>query len=152
MKKTLAFVVLTGVTLSALAGPIEDQIRARQAAFAFLAWNFGKIKTQVVEQPETYNKQQVIAAANAVSAVANSGLGSLFGPGTEQGTGFHPTKVKPEFFKESEKVKDIATTFGKEAAELARVAAQGDVAAIKTQFGKVGESCKSCHSNYRVRD
>jgi cytochrome c556 len=152
MKKTVAGVLLAVVTATALAGPIEDQIRGRQAAFAFLGWNFGKIKAQVVEHPETYNKEQVVAAANAVAAVANSGLGSLFGPGTEQGTGFHPTKVKPEFFKEPEKVKEIATTFSKEATELARVAASGDAGAIKTQFGKVGESCKSCHNNYRVRD
>jgi cytochrome c556 len=144
--------VLAALTTFAVAGPIEDQIRFRQSAYAFISWNVGKIKSQVVDQPQTYNKDQVSAAANAIAATANSGLGALFGPGTEQGTGFHPTKVKPEFFTETDKVRKVALDFNKEANELARIASGGDITAIKTQFTKLGETCKGCHSSYRVRD
>ena len=35
------------------------------------------------------------------------------------------------------------------APELQKVAATGDAAAIKTQFGKTGESCKACHDKFR---
>jgi cytochrome c556 len=39
--------------------------------------------------------------------------------------------------------------FNKEANELAKVAESGDAAAIKAQFGKTGETCKSCHDKFR---
>ena len=69
MKQKLAIgLMLTAVATAALAGPIEDQIRSRQSAYGFLGWNAAKIKAQVGDHPETYNKDQVIAAANAVAA------------------------------------------------------------------------------------
>ena len=40
-------------------------------------------------------------------------------------------------------------TFQVEAASLAEIAKGGDMAEIKPQFGKVGESCKACHKEYK---
>jgi cytochrome c556 len=151
-RKLLFALSLTAVTTLVSAGPIEDQIRYRQSAYSFISWNTGKIKKQVVDQPDTYNKEQVIAAANAIAAVANSGLGALYGPGTDQGTGWRPTQVKPEFFQHPEEVKRLALAFNTAANDLARVAQGGDVAAIKTQFGKLSETCKGCHNSFRQRD
>lgn len=150
--KLLIALSLTAVTTATIAGPIEDQIRFRQAAYSFVAWNNGKIKKQVVDQPDTYNKEQVIAAANAIAAVANSGLGALFGPGTDKGTGFRPTQLKPEFFQQPDEARRLAQAFNTAANDLARIAQTGDVAAIKTQFGKLSETCKSCHNAFRQRD
>lgn len=144
--------LLVAMTTLAAAGPIEDQIRYRQSAYALIGWNMGKIKQQVVDKPQNYDKAQVLAAANAIAAIVGSGLGGLFGPGTEKGVGWHETKVKPEFFAEPEKVRKLAADFNRETAELAKVAAGADVAAIRTQFGKVGETCKACHADYRSRD
>ena len=153
MKQKLAIgLMLTAVATAALAGPIEDQIRSRQSAYGFLGWNAAKIKAQVGDHPETYNKDQVIAAANAVAAVANSGVLELYGDGTDQGTGWKPTRLKHDYFEKKAEVKDIEATFIKEANELQTVAIGGDVAAIKTQFGKVGAACKSCHDLVRVRE
>jgi cytochrome c556 len=146
---------VTGFALIAVVGTTfaqmkpEDQIKARQAGYRFMAWNMGKIKANIDGQ---YNKDQVIAAANVVAAVANSGMGALFGPGTDKGTGFHETHVKPEFFKEGDKVKEVAMAYIKEANELAKVAATGDAAAVKAQFGKTGEACKACHEKFRKED
>lgn len=153
MRMKLALgLVLTAATTAALAGPVEEQIRFRQSAYSFLSWNTAKIKAQAADHPETYNKDQVIAAANAIAGVANSGLNELYGPGTDQGTGWKPTRLKAEFFEKQDEVKEIDATFIKEANELQKVAATGDVAAIKTQFGKVGAACKSCHDLIRVRE
>lgn len=150
--------LLLGLTLATVAptivwsGPIEDQIRFRQSAYSFISWNSGKIKKQVVEQPATYDKEQVIAAANAIAAVANSGLGALYGAGTDKGTGWRPTQLKPEFFQQPEEARRVAVAFNTAANDLARVAQSGDREAIKTQFGKLSETCKSCHNNFRQRD
>ncbi len=32
---------------------------------------------------------------------------------------------------------------------MAKVAATGDAAAVKAQFGKLGETCKGCHDKFR---
>ena len=153
MKKNLTFGVLLAVTATAaLAGPIEEQIRFRQSAYSFAAWNVQKIKAQVVDHPETFNKDNVAAAANAIAAVANSGLGALYGEGTDHGIGWKETRLKPEFFQRKDEVTKVANTFNEAANELAKVAATGDAAAIKTQFAKVTESCKGCHDLIRIKE
>lgn len=154
MKLKLALALVLGaVSVSALAGQAEDQqVKFRQSAYSFAAWNCAKIKSQVVEHPETYNKDQIIAAANSVAAVANSGLGALYGAGTDQATGWKKSRLKAEFFDKPDEAKKAGLAFNKEANELAKVAASGDVAAIKTQFGKVGETCKICHDSFRIKD
>jgi cytochrome c556 len=153
--KRLQKSVLAGIALAVLAGTTlaqmkpEDQIKNRQASYRFMAWNMGKIKANLEGQ---YNASQVTSAANAIAAVANSGLGALFGPGTETGKGFHKTEVKPAFFKEGDQVKELAMAFNKEANEMQTVAAQGDAAVVKEQFGKLGKTCKACHEKYREED
>lgn len=151
-RKFLLLISLATLASVASAGPIEDQIKFRQSAYSFIGWNAGKIKKQVVDQPASYDKEQVVAAANAIAAAANSGLGALYGAGTDQGTGWRPTQLKAEFFQKPEEARRLALSFNAEANELARVAATGDRDAIKTQFGKLSETCKGCHNNFRQRD
>jgi cytochrome c556 len=152
MKKVLVAVVLTS-----LAGAVcaqqglkpEEMIKYRKAGYSFMSWNMGKIKANL---EGTYNKEQVSAAANLIAATANSGMGALFGPGTDKAVGGQSTRVKPEFFKEQDKVRELALAYIKETNELQKVAATGDAAAVKVQFGKTGESCKACHDKYRKDD
>lgn len=130
----------------------EDMIKARQSGYTFMAWNMGKIRDQVVDRTVPYNQDQVIAAANAIAAIANSGMGALFAPGTDEGTGWKPTRLKSEFFEEQDKVGQIARDFIREANALQEVAQTGDEAAIRTQVGALGESCRACHQNYRAEE
>ena len=154
MKKTTK-TLLAGFALSVVAGTtlaqmkVEDAITFRQSGYKFMAWNMGKIKANVEGQ---YNKDQVAAAANVVAAIANSGMGALYIPGSDKGKGWHETNVKPELFTDKEGVGKVARAFNDAANEMARVAATGDAAAIKTQFGKLGETCKGCHDKYRKEE
>jgi cytochrome c556 len=151
--KWLLALIVVSVSSPAFAGKEEDQqIKFRQSAYSFLGWNTNRIKSQVVDHPETFSKEEVVAAANVIAAIANSGLGKLYGPGTDDGTGWKKTRLKPEFFQKPDEVKKVANTFNQEANELAKVAASGDIASIKTQFGKLSESCKSCHDSFRIKD
>ena len=143
----LVLVSLAGASLAQQSMKPEDMIKLRKAGFSFMAWNMGKIKANL---DGTFNKDQVIAAANVVAATANSGMGVLlFGPGSEKDVGDQKTRVKPEFFQQQDKVKEVAMNYIKEANDLARVAASGDMAAIKAQFGKTGGACKACHDDFR---
>jgi cytochrome c556 len=127
----------------------EDQITFRQSGYKFMAWNMGRIKANLEGQ---FNKDEVVQAANVVQAIANSGMGKLYGPGTDKGKGWHDTHVKPELFTDKEGVGKVAKAFNEAANEMAKVAAGGDAAAVKVQFGKLGESCKGCHDKYRKED
>jgi len=127
----------------------ETLIKWRQSVYQVLAWNSGRIKANV---EGTYNKDEVIRAANSTAALANSGLGALFAPGTEQGKGWHDTTVKPELFTDGKHVGELAGNFAKEANELAKVAATGDQAAVKSQFGKLSGTCKACHDDFKKKD
>ena len=124
----------------------EEMIKFRKAGYSFMAWNMGKIKANL---DGNFNKEQVIAAANSIAATANSGMGALYGAGSEKDVAGEKTRVKPEFFSQPDKVKEVAMNFGKEANELAKIAASGDAAAIKAQFGKTGGTCKACHDAFR---
>ena len=146
-------IAIAGASVAALAqqAPKPEQlIKWRQSAFQVIAWNNGRIKASL---DGTYNKDEVVKAANTIAALANGGLGSLFAPGTEHGKGWHETSAKPELFQDGSKhAGELAASFAKEASELARVAATGEAAAVKDQFGKLNRTCKSCHDDFRAKD
>ena len=144
--------ILSAVTVAAFPGPIEDQIKTRQSAYSFLGWNTQRIKAQVSDHPETYNKEQVIFAANVIAAIANSPLLDLYAPGSDQGTGWKPSHLKADYFQKQDEIKKLNDNFVKEATALQSIAALGEIGEIKAQFGKVGATCKSCHDQIRVRD
>jgi len=149
MKRLAAILVLASVAGAAFAQQAlkpEDMIKTRKAGFSFMAWNFGKIKANL---DGNFNKDQVVAAANVVAATAGSGMGALFGPGTDKDIGDQKTRVKPELFQQPDRVKELMGNLSREANELVKVAATGDVAAIKAQFGKTGSACKACHDDFR---
>jgi cytochrome c556 len=155
-KRRVLASAMAGVMLAASAGAIAQQtpkpetlIKWRQSAFQVINWNAGRIKASLDGQ---YNKDEVVKAANIIAAVANSGLGSLFPPGTEQGKGWHETAVKPELFKDDKRVGEHAADFSKEAAELTRVAAVGDAGAVKEQYAKLTRTCKACHDDFKAKD
>jgi cytochrome c556 len=154
MKKTVKILALS-ISLMAAAGAVlaemkaEDAIKVRQSGYKFMAWNMGRIKASTEGQ---FNKDEVVQAANAIQAIANSGMGKLYLPGTDKGMGWHDTQVKPELFTDKEGVGKVAKAFNEAANEMAKVAATGDAAAVKVQFGTLGESCKGCHEKYKVDD
>ena len=145
----LAALAVTLATTAAAEMKPEEQIKTRQAGYTFMSWNMGKIKANLGGD---YNAKQVEAAANAIAGIANSGMGALFGPGTDQSIGDVKTAVKPAFFKEQDNVGKLAKDYVAAANTLQKVAATGDQAAVKQAFGDLGAACKACHDKYRQDD
>ena len=138
---------LAGSALAQQAPKPETLIKQRQSSFQVIAWNSGRIKADL---DGTYNKDQVLKSANVIAAIANSGLGSLFAPGTETGKGWHDTTAKPELFTNGPHFAELGGAFAKESTELVRVVSTGaDAAAVKDQFAKLQHTCKSCHDDFR---
>lgn len=142
-----ALVAVAG-TASAQIKP-EDAIKWRQSGYGFMAWNMARIKMNV--EGSAFNKEEVVKAANAIQAIANSGMGALYLPGTDTGTGWEKTRAKPEIWTNKETLGKVATAFNKEANEMAKVAAGGDAAAVKEQFGKLAGTCKGCHDEFKIK-
>jgi len=152
IRNTLVTLLVASCAASALAQQApkpETLIKWRQSVYQVLAWNSARIKASV---EGSYNKEEVIRAANSTAALASSGLGALFPAGTEQGKGWHETTVKPELFTDGKRVGELAGNFAKEANELAKVAAGGDQAAVKAQFAKLQGTCKACHDDFKKKD
>jgi cytochrome c556 len=147
-KVILALVAVAFVGAAVAQEKTVDAIKWRQSAYGFMGWNMARIKANV---EGTYNKEEVIKAANSIQAVANSGMGVLYAPGTDKGTGWEKTRAKPEIWTEQEKLGKAAMAFGKAANEMAKVAAGGDAAAVKAQFGKLGGTCKGCHDDFKIK-
>jgi len=136
-----------GTTHAQQAPRPENLIKWRQSAFQVVAWNSGRIKASL---DGGYNKDQVLRSANAIAAIANSGLGSLFAPGTETGKGWHDTTVKADAFTNTAKFAEHGGDFAKESNELVRlVSSGGDAGAVKDQFARLQKTCKSCHDDFR---
>ncbi len=150
MKSKLLLALLTVAVAGSAVAQVkpEDAIKYRQSGYAFMGWNMGRIKANVEGQ---YNKDEVIKAANAIQAIANSGMGALYLPGTDKGKGWEETRAKAEIWTDKEKMGKVAGDFGREANEMAKVAATGDAAAVKVQFGKLGGTCKACHDDFRTK-
>jgi cytochrome c556 len=148
---TLVAVALTicGAAFAQQALKPEQAIKYRKAGYSYLSWSMGKIKANI---EGNYNKAEVITAANTIAAIANSGMGALYIAGSEKSVGNEKTSVSPDFFAKPQEVGKVAQDFNREANELAKVAATGDAAAVKAQFGKVGGTCKACHEDFRLRD
>ena len=144
-------VVVAGASLSAQAAVSpEEQIKLRKAGYSYMSWNMGKIKGQVIDQSVAYNQQQILAAANTLDAIANSGMGALYGPGTDKQVGAEKTRVKPEMFENFDEVAKISGELSQATAQLVAAANADDQAALRTAFAAVGQSCKACHDKYRM--
>jgi len=142
-----AALAAAGTALAQQAPKPENLIKWRQSTFQVVAWNAGRIKAGL---DGGYDKDQVLRSANAIAAIANSGLGSLFAPGTETGKGWHDTSVKADAFTNPAGFAEHGGDFAKESNELVRLVSAGsDAGAVKDQFGKLQKTCKSCHDDFR---
>lgn len=152
----LARILAAGVVAGALALPVaaqmtvEDQIEVRQATYQFISWNMGKIKAQTVDGSVPFDARQMMAAANAIAAAANSGMGALYSPESALDQAEN-TRLKPEFFAQPEKAREVGGNFVREANKLQEVAATGDQQALAQQFAAVGRTCKACHDDFRAK-
>lgn len=123
--------------------PEEQAIEYRQSAFKMIKHHFGPMGA-MVKGEKAFNAAEFAKNAEAVAALSKLPINGFI-PGSDMGD----TEAKDAIWKNMDDFKKKMETFQIEAASLAEIAKGGDMAAIKPQFGKVGESCKACHKEYR---
>ncbi|HEX6704353.1 MAG TPA: cytochrome c [Albitalea sp.] len=135
--------LMTALPAAAQFAKPEDAIKYRKAAFSVMASHFSRIGAMVNGRAPFDAKA---AAENAEIAALMSRLPyTAFVEGTDKGE----TKAKPEVWSEGDKFKAGATRMQEEMAKLNAAAKTGNLETIKAAFGPVGQSCKSCHDNFR---
>ena len=151
IQKTLAIAVV-GVSIVVASNVIADEhkspeamaIEYRQSAFEMIKYHFGPMAAMVKGEKE-FNADEFKKNAEAVAALSKFPANGFI-EGSDKGG---KTEAKADIWKNMDDFKKKMETFQVEAASLAEVAKGGDLNAIKPQFGKVGESCKACHKEYK---
>lgn len=119
----------------------------RQSYFAMLAMNFGPIGAMVKgEMP--WNEAALQGYASDMAAITTLDLMRGFAPGSDKGT----TRAKPEIWNNTadfeSKLEDLQTSV----AALQKASQGGDKKLIAKSVGAVGQSCKSCHDDYKSKN
>jgi cytochrome c556 len=138
----LAFSTLSAPAFAQFQKP-EDAVKYRKAALTVLASQFGRIGAMA------NGRVPFDAKVAADSAALVETMSKLPWEGFVAGTDKGDTRALPAIWTEQAKFKEGADKLQAETAKLNAAAKTGNLDAIKTAFGAVGQSCKACHDAYR---
>jgi cytochrome c556 len=121
----------------------EDAIKYRQSAMFIQGQHAGRLGAMAAGRVP-YDAPVAVANAEVMLQISRLPW-AAFGPGTEGG------KAKPEIWKEQPKFKELSERLMSETDKLFVAAKAGNLDALKTAMGAVGESCKTCHDSFRSK-
>lgn len=141
---TLAAAAMTlALPASAQFAKPDDAIKYRKAAMTLMASHFGRVAAMASGRAPFDAR---VAADSAALAETLSKLPwAAFGEGTDKGD----TNAKSEIWKEQAKFKEGADKLQAEMSKFAAAAKTGNLDAIKSTVGGVGQTCKACHDAYQ---
>ncbi|MBT9553081.1 MAG: cytochrome c [Hydrogenophaga sp.] len=149
--KLLASLTLAAV-VSTLALPVmaqfqkpEDAIKYRKSVMTVQAAHFGRIGAMV--NGRVPYDAKVVADNAAIVETMSKLPWSAFGPGTDKGE----TRALPAIWTEQAKFKEGADKMQSEVAKLSAASKTGNLDAVKTAFGAIGQSCKACHDDFQQK-
>jgi len=134
-----------GATETSLFERDEDAVAYRRAAFTLIGEHMGRIHTELrVARPDP----QKLRASSEFIGVVSGAPWETFLPSTAKVKG---SKAKPEIWKDRARFDQLAENMRGEARKLTAAAVSGEVAAIRSQFGNVGKTCKACHDDFKSK-
>ena len=146
-------VVICGVVLAAMVGVAvagfakpEDAIHYRKAVMTVLGHHFGSLAA-VIKGKAAYDKKDVEHNAMVIHTMAELPWEAFMAPGSDMGD----TTLKALAMKEKDKFMAVAQRLENATQKLSETAQNGDLEAVKAQFGAVVKVCKECHSTYRKK-
>ncbi len=121
----------------------EDAAKYRQSVMFLQSTHLGRINGQLKSDKPNL---QVIADNAAVLDMVNRLFFAGFTPGSDMVAN---SRAKPEIWTDQAKFKQYADRLNTEVASLVAASRGGDVAATKSAFGSVAQTCKGCHDDFR---
>jgi cytochrome c556 len=139
--------VIAAIALPALAqfAKPDDAIKYRKNALFVMQQNFGRVAGMAAGKIPFDAK--VAAESAAVADFVAKLPWAGFGPQTDLGD----TKAKPEIWTNKAKFDDYAKKMQVEMGKLAVAAKTGNLDGIKVAVNATGETCKSCHDDFRSK-
>lgn len=129
------------VSASAQFAKTEDAIKYRQSAMFIQGQHVGRLGA-MANGRIPFDATVAVANAEVVAQISRLPWAG-FGPGTEGG------KAKPEIWKEQAKFKELSDRLMAETDKLLVATKTGNLDALKTAMGSLGETCKACHDSFR---
>lgn len=138
----LAFGTLSAPASAQFQKP-EDAVKYRKSALTVMSNHFGRIGAMA------NGRVPFDAKVAAESAAIVETMSKLPWEGFVAGTDKGETRALPVIWTEQAKFKERSEKLQAETTKLNAAAKTGNLDAIKTAFGAVGQSCKACHDAYR---
>lgn len=127
---------------------VKDQIEARRANFHDLGAAFKAVGDELRAGRPT--SPTVIFSIQAMRSYAPQ-MGSWFPEGTGQSTGFE-TDTLNAVWENPQEFERVLAEFQSAVTEFSAAATANDGEAITAQFRSVGETCESCHEQFREEE
>lgn len=121
----------------------DDAVKYRKAALTVMGTHFSRIGAMA------NGRAPFDAKAAAESAAIVETMSKLPWEGFVAGTDKGETRALPKIWTEQAKFTEAAGKLQAETVKLSAAAKTGNLDAVKTAFGAVGQSCKACHDVYR---
>lgn len=148
MKKHAIAAALVAVTALGVCAqqPVkpENQVKYRKAAYQLMNLNFGSLAA-MAEGKKPFNRDEAARNAEFVALLATVPK-QFFGEGTDK-----DTKAKPEIWTHRADFDAKMDKMVGEAAKLPAAVKGGDTAVFRKQVADVGDACKACHDEYRMK-
>ena len=137
--------IVAGAAYAQFSKP-DHAIKYRKSVMFLIAQHFGRMGA-MVKGETPYQADDFAQNAAVVDMLAGLPWEAFMAPGTDKGD----TTMSSAVFQQPAKFKEAVASFEAATASLADVAEDGNLDAAKAQFGKVAQSCKSCHTEFRVK-
>ena len=135
--------IVTALPAAAQFAKPEDAIKYRKAAMTLQGATFGRVAAMANGRVPFDAK---VAAENIeFVAMLNKLQFSAFVEGSDKGD----TRVKPEIWAQKDKWNAAVAKSQEDVARLVAAGKTGNLDQIKGAVGSVGQSCKSCHDDFR---
>ncbi|MBS1177413.1 MAG: cytochrome c prime [Proteobacteria bacterium] len=135
--------IVTALPAAAQFAKPEDAIKYRKAAMTLQGATFGRVAAMANGRVPFDAK---VAAENIeFVAMLNKLQFSAFVEGSDKGD----TRVKPEIWTQKDKWNAAVAKSQEDVARLVAAGKTGNLDQIKAAVGSVGQSCKSCHDDFR---
>lgn len=149
MKKITLIGVILALILanSAFARGEKGKIKARQGQMWIIALNMGVLGGMAKGEID-YDADAAQRAADSLAALGQIDQTLLWAAGTDADS-IEGTEALPAIWSDGSKFMDIWGNFTAAANEMQAVAGTGQDA-LGPMLGKLGATCKACHSDYRT--
>jgi len=134
----------------AVASPAQAQfrdpqaaIKYRSAAMVMLGAHFGRL-APVAKKEVPFDQEKVQADVEVVKMLADLPW-PAYAPGYEGG------EARGDIWTDRKGFEKVTMEFKAAVRQLDEATQAGDLDAFRVAFGKVGQSCKACHDDFRVK-